>query len=182
MANLTIEGRAKTLPDIQRTWMWELIIPSIADVTDNIMGDVEDLVIRARTASIPARGNEPIESQFIGMKQFFPGKPTFGNTFEVTIEETEDQIVHRALTNWQNLIFNISPNAVDGGQSLRPLKRDVAKDVYLLMYRYNGDEMRERIRFYNCFVQNVGDVAMAYSDNAAVQFSCTFQFDFWSFA
>lgn len=182
MANLTIEGRAKTLPDIQRSWMWELLIPSIADVTNGIMGDVEDLVIRARTATIPARGNEPIESQFIGMKQFFPGKPTFGNTFDVNIEETEDQIVHRALTTWQNLIFSISPTTLTGGQSLRPLKRDVAKDVYLLMYRYNGDEMRERIRFYNCFVQNVGDVSMSYTENGSVQFTCTFQFDFWTFA
>jgi hypothetical protein len=179
MANLTIEGRAKTLPDIQRNWMWELLIPAISDVTQGVMGDVEDLVIRARTVVIPSRGNEPIESQFIGMKQFFPGKPTFGNTFEVTIEETEDQIVHKALTAWQNLIFNISPTLITGGQSLRPLKRDVAKDVYLLMYKYNGTEMENKIRFYNCFVQNVGDVSMAYNANEAVQFSTTFQFDFW---
>jgi hypothetical protein len=116
------------------------------------------------------------------MKQFFPGKPTFGNTFEVTIEETEDQIVHKALTAWQNLIFNISPTLITGGQSLRPLKRDVAKDVYLLMYKYNGTEMENKIRFYNCFVQNVGDVSMAYNANEAVQYSVTFNFDFWDFA
>ncbi len=182
MANLTIEGRAKTLPDIQRNWMWELFIPSIANVTNGIMGDVEDLVIRARTASIPARGNEKIESQFMGMKQFFPGKPSFEHTFDVTIEETEDQIVHRALTAWQNLVFNIAPNLSVGGQSLRPLKRDVAKDVYLFMYKYNGDNMWERIRFYNCFIQNVGNVSLSYTENAAVTYTATFSFDFWTFA
>jgi hypothetical protein len=47
------------------------------------------------------------------------------------------------------------------------------------MYKYNGTEMENKIRFYNCFVQNVGDVSMAYNANEAVQFSTTFQFDFW---
>ena len=179
MSNFTIEGRAKKLQDIQRNWMWELLIPSISDVTNGIMGDVEDLIIRCRTATIPARGNESLESSFMGMKQFFPGKPTFGNTFDVSVEETEDQIVHKALTAWQNLIFNIAPNNPTGGQSLRPLKRDVAKDIYLIMYKYNGESMERKIRFYNCFIQNVGDVSMDYSSQAAVQYSVTFQFDFW---
>jgi len=179
MPNFTIEGRAKQLPDIQRNWMWELLIPSIADVTGGIMGDVEDLVIRARSVVIPSRGNEPITSEFIGMKQYFPGKPTFGSTFAVNIEETENQIVHKALTFWQNLIYNISPNDPTGGQSLRPKKRDVAKDVYLLMYAYNGAPLEKKIRFYNCFIQNIGDVTMAYGGNESVKYDVTWQFDFW---
>ena len=182
MPNLTIEGRAKTLPDIQRNFMWEIFIPDISDVTNGVMGDVEDLVIRARTATIPGRGNEVITSEFVGMKQFFPGKPTFTNTFDVTVEETEDQIVKKALTEWQNQIFSVSPGSARGGQSQRPLKRDVAKDVYLLMYKYNGDEIEKRIRFYNCFVQNVGDMSMAYSGNEAVIYPVTFQYDFWELA
>jgi len=177
--NLTIEGRSKKLEDIQRNWMWELLIPAISDVTNGIMGDVEDLIIRARTASIPSRGNDPITSEFMGMKQFFPSKPNFGNTLAVTVEETQDQIVHKAFTSWQNLIFNIAPNNPTGGQSLRPLKRDVAKDIYLIMYKYNGESMERKIRFYNCFIQSVGEVNLAYSGNEAVQYQVTFQFDFW---
>jgi len=179
MANLTIEGRAKTLPDIQRNWMWELFIPSISDVTGGIMGDVEDLIIRARSVVIPSRGNEPITSEFIGMKQYFPGKPTFGATFAVNIEETQDQIVHKALTYWQNLIYNISPTDANGGQSLRAAKRDVAKDLYLIMYKFNGEPMEKKIRVYNAFIQNVGDVTMAYSGNESVKYDCIWQYDFW---
>ncbi|MFW6377456.1 MAG: hypothetical protein ACOCZ5_02305 [bacterium] len=182
MANFTLESRAKKLPDIQRTWMYELEIPAIADVTNGIMGDVEDLIIRTRSAVIPERGNQPITSEFMGMVQRFPGKPSFGDSFAVTIEETEDQIVHKGLTAWQNLIFNISPTSISGGQSLRPLKRDVAKDVYLIMYKYNGKEMDKKIRFYNAFVQSVGEVSLAYSGNEAVQYSCQFAYDFWDFA
>jgi hypothetical protein len=180
--NLTIEGRAKSLRDIQRNWMWELLIPSISDVTGGVMGDVEDLIIRVRSAVIPSRGNTPITSEFIGMRQFFPGKPTFGDSFAVQIEETEDQIVHKAMTNWQNLIFNTSPTEATGGQSLRPLKRDVAKDVYLLMYTYNGQELEKKIRFYNCFISGISDVSLAYSGNESVKYDVTFSFDFWQLA
>jgi hypothetical protein len=178
--NLTIEGRAKVLPDIQRNWMWELQIPGIGDVTNGIMGNDEDLVIRARTAVIPSRGNEPIESNFIGMKQFFPGKPTFGHSFAVTIEETENQIVHQALTAWQNLVFNISPKDPTGGASLAPFKRAATKDIYLLMYKYNQYPIEKKIHFYNCFIQNIDDVSMDYTGNESVKFTATFQFDFWT--
>ena len=82
MPNLTLEGRLKQLPDIQRSWLWEFYIPNVntipfAGVTE------EDLVIRARTCTLPSRGNEALESYFMGFKQFFPGKPLFGNTMEV---------------------------------------------------------------------------------------------------
>lgn len=180
MANLTIEGRAKQLLDIQRSWMWELLIPAISDVTNGVMTDVEDLIIRARTCVIPSRGNEPMTSEFMGMKQFFPGKPTFGNTFAVGIEETQDQIVWKALTAWQELVFSIDPNSPTGGASQRPLKRDVAKDIFLIMYSYDGKPLEKKVRFINCFPQNVGDVTMDYSGNAQVRFECTFQFDFWT--
>lgn len=177
--NFTIEGRAKKLDDIQRNWMWELLILSISDVTGGIMADVEDLIIRARTCTIPSRGNEPITSEFMGMKQFFPGKPTFGNTFEVSIEETQNQIVWKALTAWQELVFSIDPTSPTGGASQRPLKRDVAKDVFLIMYAYNGVPLEKKVRFFNCFPQNVGDVNLDYTGNESVKFGCTFQFDFW---
>ena len=180
MANLTIEGRAKTLPDIQRAWMWELLIPGIANVTGGIMKDVEDLIIRTRTAVIPGRTVEAMTSEFMGMKQYFPGKTGFTGTFTSTIEETQDQIVWRALSHWQNLIYLVDPNAPNGGASQRPTKRAVAKDIFLVTYRYDGTPMGKKIRFFNCFPQGVGDVTLSYEAADQVKFDCTFQYDFWT--
>jgi hypothetical protein len=181
--DLTIEGRMKQLPDIQRNWLWELVIPGISDVSESISSEgdgVNSLIIRCRTAVIPSRGNEPIESNFMGMKQFFPGKPAFGNTFAVTFEETENQIITKSLYEWQQKIFDIVPGSPTAGASQGPTKRSVTKDVYLLMYRYNGKVLERKIRFYNAFPQNVDDVAMDFGGNESVKFSCTFQFDFWN--
>lgn len=186
MANFTIANRAKTIGDIQRTWNFEVLIPAISEVTQGVMTDVEDLVIRARTATIPERGNEPIASNFMGMQQWFAGKPTFSYSLDVTLEETigrngdkENQIVLKSLQAWQNLIFDISPTNPTGGQSLVPLKRDYAKDIYVLMYSHDGTELERKIRFYNAFPKQVGAVTLAYTDSAAVQFPVTFNYDFW---
>jgi hypothetical protein len=180
MANLTIEGRAKTLPDIQRAWMWELLIPSISDVTGGLMADVEDLIIRTRTAVIPGRTIEAMTSEFMGMKQYFPGKTGFTGTFASTIEETQDQKVWKALSHWQNLIYLVDPTAPNGGASQRPSKRSVAKDIYLITYRYDGTPMEKKIRFYNCFPQGVGDVTLSYESAEQVKFEVTWQYDFWT--
>ena len=180
MPNFTIEGRAKRLPDIQRTWMWELLIPSIADVTGGIMSDVEDLIIRVRSAVIPGRQIESMTSEFMGMKQYFPGKTTFASTFTSTIEETQDQMVWKALKHWQNLIYLVDPKVPAGGASQRPTKRSIAKDIFLIEYGYNGEPLDEKVRFYNCYPEGVGDVTTSYESADQVKFEVTWRYDFWT--
>jgi len=183
MADFTIEGRMKQLPDIQRNWLWELVIPGISKVSDSISSEgdgVNSLIIRCRTATIPSRGNQVIESFFMGMKQYFPGKPEFGHTLSISFEETENQIITKTLYEWQQKIFDIVPGSPTAGVSQVPTKRTATRDIYLLMYKYNGKVLERKIRFYNAFPQNVSDVAMDYNGNESVRYECTFQFDFWN--
>ena len=63
MANFFLEGRAKRLPDLQRGWMFELLIPAIADITGGIIKGVDDLIIRVKTAVIPGRQIESMTSE-----------------------------------------------------------------------------------------------------------------------
>ena len=178
--NFTIEGRRKLdMPDIQRAWMWELCILDIGDVTDHIM-DVEDLIVRVRTAVIPGRQIESMTSEFMGMKQYFPGKTTFASTFTSTIEETQDQMVWKALKYWQNQIYLVDPKVPAGGASQRPTKRSIAKDIFLIEYGYNGEPLDEKVRFYNCYPEGVGDVTISYESADQVKFDVTWKYDFWT--
>lgn len=180
MANFTIEGRMKTLPDVQRGWMWELLIPAIADVTGGIMSDVEDLIIRTRSAVIPGRTIEAMTSEFMGMKQYFPGKTTFTSTFTTSIEETQNQIVWKALKYWQNQIYLVDPVAPTGGASQRPTKRSVAKDIFLIEYSYDGKPLDGKVRFYNAYPEGVGDVTISYEAAEQVKYDVTWRYDFWT--
>jgi len=180
MANFTIEGRAKAIGDIQRNFMYEVSIPNIGDILSDY-NDEEPMVIRARTAVIPGRTNEPIESVFMGMKQQFPGKETFAHTFEVQYEESEDQFVAKWLYAWKEQIFTVNPDAESAGASQAAAKRDrQATDLFLKMYKYDGSLMQQAIRFYNAWPAAVADVSMDYTANESVKYSVTFEYDFWT--
>ena len=187
MANYTIEGRAgAVIKDVQRDWMWELSIPNITNMIDDdtlkskldLAADLdEELKIRARTVSMPSRGVETIDSNFMSQKQFFPGKPTFGNTVSVTFEESENQNVAKVLYAWQNMVMDIR-----SGHSNKLGKRGLntyVLDMYVSLLSYAGEKSDTVIYFKNVFPQNVADVSLTYDGSGAVKFDATFQFDFW---
>jgi hypothetical protein len=184
--NFTIEGRAgKIIGDVQRTWMWQLSFPGINNIVStngiSLVKDLpEELTIRARNVSMPSRGVESIESVFMGMKQFFPGKPTFSNTVEVGFEESENQNVAKILYNWHQAIFDITK-----GHSNKLGKRPAnsptsyVTDMILSVGSYNGVLSDKIILFKNVYPENVSDVGMDYGNSESVKFGVTFKFDLW---
>ena len=185
MGDFTIEGRMKNFQDVQRNWMWQLkfVPPSFLTAKGGSDGGTAtDITLRCRSVSIPSRGNSSIESNWMGMKQFFQGKPEFGNTLSVNLEETEDQFLTRVFYQWHQQIFDIESG---GGKSLQvsagnaSRKRELSTKLILAMYRYDGILMGNQVVFYNAWPQNVGDVSMSYDSNDAVKYDVTFQFDYW---
>lgn len=181
MPNLTLEGRLKQLPDVQRTWLWELYIPNISNIPGMPEIVDDDLVIRARTASLPQRGNESLESYFMGFKQLFPGKPTFGNTMEVQFEETEDQKVAKFLYAWRQYILDVNPNSPTAGASGAVTKRQATRNIYILQYKYHGDVLKKKVQLFNAWPSNVADVSLDMNGAESVKYSVTFSFDYWLF-
>jgi len=168
MANFTIQKALSNLPDIQRNYMFELWIPPIAQL------NMDDMRIRCRSAVIPQRGNDTIESHYMGMKQFWPGKPNFTHTLSVNIEEFEDKKVAKSLYSWQQLLFDVENNGASTGKS----KRDVVRDILLKMYKYDGSDL-STITFFSAWPQTITDVALGYAESGAVIYPVTFQFDRW---
>lgn len=180
--NFTINGRAYKFPDVQRNFMWQMFIPGIITVAPSALLDAEDLLVRCRSISIPQRSNEPITSNFMGTRQFFPGKADpGGGTVTATFEDTEDAAVGRIMYEWQQNIFNVNPRSpLTAGKSRRPLKRQLTRNIYLLMYGYSGVPMPATIRFHNAWVQNVAESPLAYDGNESVKYDVTFQYDYWT--
>lgn len=177
MDNLfTVEGRLADMPDVQRTYMWELEIPGIGEIVKvkSAKPLPEELIIRCRSAQIPERGVEAITSSFGVMKQFFAGKPTFSNTLPVTFEETDDQLVFDVIQQWQQLLTDIRT-----GKSQVASKRGATRTIFLNQYKVNGDDMKYRYRFVNAWPQNRASAEVGYDSNDSVKYSVTFQFDYW---
>jgi hypothetical protein len=181
--NFTITGRAFAagFRDIQRTWLWTLTIvpPKIIKVDSN------RLMVHCRTATIPGRGTGMIQSNFGGMQQFFSGKPDFPHTFAVNIEENEDMFVRKFLYQWQEAIFAVSDKSPNQGYSsvlsvpTGQKQGLVAQSLELQLYKADGNNTDNKFRFINGVVQNIGDVALSYDDNASVKYDVTFQYDYY---
>jgi hypothetical protein len=190
MSNFTIEGRKlATAPDIQRTWLWEWVILGIGNIAPDGFG-LEDLIIRCRSTSIPSRGNEVIESNFMSMKQYFMGKPIIESTIATQFEEFEDQKIMQFLYSWRQAIFNIGPKKSDsvvtklvgdpGSAARKSSKRKgLSKTCYLRMYAFNGDLLPYSIKFINAWPENVESVSLDYAGGESVKYNVTWRFDFW---
>lgn len=68
--------------------------------------DIEDLMIKARTASLPQKSFNELETQYMGSKLLYPGKATVSGDFNVRWDEFQDLSVSVALHRWSNLMFN----------------------------------------------------------------------------
>lgn len=186
-----IEGRKlSNFADIQRNYCYEITFNTAYKLING--WNDESLTLRARSFSIPSRGNEPIQSHFGAMSQFFPGKPTFGNTMQIQFEETESQGVQRFLNAWQNRIFNLNMGhagfARKRGTDVAGNRNYIGTEgsgicdlVTIKAFRYNGEELKNRYYLVNAWIQNVDDVNIDYSQNESIKFNMTLQFDFWTF-
>lgn len=179
MPNFAIHNKLSDMGDIQRTYNFLVTVMDLSEIAD-IQG--KNLRFRARTAVLPGRSNEPIESDFMGMKQHFPGKLAFPYTFSIEFEEFEDRMVSKALYNWQQKIFDVTT-----GKSQVKSKRQYAKNIEVQLYKNNNDDKVSKtdnglVRIYNCWPQDIGDVELSYADSASIKYSATFQYDRWEYA
>lgn len=189
MANFTIEGRAASIiKDAQRDWMWEVSFPEIGNILKDTTiaklgtgGFTEELTVRARTVSIPSRGVSMIESNFGGMKQFFPGKPTLEHTVSIDFTESENGNIHSIMTEWSQMIFNLKSghSKMAGGKRGALGTSYVLPNMYITLKNYAGELREKMIIFKNVMVENVGAVALSYDSDALISFPVTFRFDLW---
>ena len=68
--------------------------------------DAEELLLRAKTASLPAKSIGELTTEFMGSKLVYPGKATVDGDLSITFDEFQDMKISRILHKWSNLVFN----------------------------------------------------------------------------
>ncbi len=181
MSDFRIWERAKALDDIQRTYNFELDIDIPDIVFSGKIIDKESLLIRTRSAVLPGRTVEAIESYFGPTKQLFPGRINFTNTFSVQFEETEDQAIAKTLYSWQEYIMSIGSASALGSSKATKKSQIVANYMKLYMYKYgNNTKTAKMVVFKNAWLSGFDDVSLEYSSNDSVKYNATFTFDSWT--
>lgn len=184
-ANFHIAGRTKVMADVQRNFMFNVLIPNIATVApaSSVPFGIEDLTVRCTSVKVPDVSIESIETLFMGTKQYFPGKKQAGGTVTCNFYETEDQQVSRFMYEWSQKIFNMNPDAnggLGGGKSSAPIKNGLVSDIIVQMFAYNGTPLPYAIRAVNCWITSAPAPDLNFSGNEAVNYSVSFQCDYWT--
>ncbi len=180
MPNFHIEGRQKAMKDLQMNFLFEVSIPEISKFAPSFK-DEDEFIIRAKTASIPGKTIQTVESYFMGMKSVYPSRVDYSNSLTVDFEETEDQKVIKAINEWQNTIFNTVDSDANTGHSLAESKRNGrTTNIYLKMYKYNGQIMENMIKFVNAFPSDISESGLDFAGSEAIRYSVTFSYDYWN--
>ena len=168
MADMGIETLKANLTNPARTFLWEVRIP--APIGGG--GDMNTLLLRCQTASIPNRAFEEIlvnYKQTAGVK--YHGKATYDHTWELTFLESEDAKTFQAFYNWCQKQIHDVDGVGDPDISIKT-------DMYLALLNTKGSDTLQ-IHLVGCYIQAMGAVALDYAGNEVVKFTITVSYDRW---
>jgi hypothetical protein len=176
--NYHILNAAEGIGDIQRDWMWNLEFPTISEILP--MYSTNGLWVRVRSALIPGATIDAIESQFMGSKQFFPGKKAPTAEMSCNFEETDNHYVFSAMNTWLGLIQQLDHTKGNPGVSSMPSKKKlVCAAAYLHLLAYDGQKTRT-IMLHNIWPKSIDTPALGYESAGAIKYAVTFQYDNWT--
>lgn len=165
-----------SMPDIAVNYMFVVEF----DVTGSKLPNKEEfanLTVKARSAIIPGRSTEPIESNFMGSKQLYPGKTTYTNEVPIRIEEFQDGGTHALLKGWQDAIYNPIT-----GVRISNYKKDYSARLIVTVIGTDGKVIGEPIVFETAWLKNVGEPALDHDSSDKIVFDATLAFDRWHYA
>ena len=179
MANFAL-SKNPIVADPQRNYQFEVDFVSLPSGVTG--ATIEDLKLRATSCVIPSRGNGTLSVPFYQMKADFPGKPTFGdNKFSISFNEFEDKKVAKFLYSWQEKIFS---SKVTGASTAASKLDLIFPTVICQLLNFKGQPitgLTNKVSFKNVWVENVDEVALNWTEEAAVQIKATFHFDWWEY-
>ena len=135
-------------------------------------GDVELSSFLCKTAQLPVSEMALVNVPFRGRQLKIAGDRTFQN-WTVTIINDTDFSVRDSLERWMN---GINSHAANTGLS-NPV--DYEADLSVDQLDRNGDVLKT-YNFRGCFPVNVGEIALSYETNDAVEeFTVEFAIQYW---
>lgn len=167
MGALSQDNLKASLPNPQRTYLWDLIFTNPVGG-----GDGNILSVRVQTTVIPGRGVGKIPVHYKGNAPInYAGKTNFPQQLECNFIEGEDKIVHDALVKWLEAIRGVNTGVGVGDELIK-------QDIYLTLVKVNGGDGRQ-IRLVGCFPTNIGNVQLGYETEGIVTYPVTFSYDNW---
>ena len=182
--SMSVWGQLANLPDLAKAYLFQVRFLYESESPLAQLLDSDDLMIKARTASLPQKDFNELDTQYMGTKLLYPGKATVSGTFEVQWDEFQDTTISIALHRWSNLLMNQgfqddiggSSNNITGGAFSNFASRYCAT-VEVLLYDSTLKELLPvKWRLYRVWPKTVANVSLDQNGDSKITRSCTFSY------
>lgn len=168
--------------DLAKSYLFQVIFePEAASALSSIL-DKEELILKAKSATLPAKSFGELTTEYMGSKLVFPGKATMDGEFTIKFDEFQDMNISKTFHRWQSLIYNhgfegdIGNIGITGGASSNFLKDYTCKIDVVLWDSELRTKLPVKYRFYFCFPKEVQAFEMDMEGDSKIQRSVTFKY------
>lgn len=130
--------KIKNEQDLTKSWLFLVNFKFDNKDLEDLL-DADEMLLRAKTASIPGKSFSELTTEFMGSKLVYPGKATVDGDLSIQFDEFQDMKISKILHRWSNLMFNhaidddIDATGVTGGAYSNYLK-DYSATIIIDIY------------------------------------------------
>lgn len=130
--------KIKNAPDLTKTWLFLVNFKFDNKDLEDLL-DADEMLLRAKTATIPGKSFGELTTEFMGSKLVYPGKATVDGDLSIQFDEFQDMKISKILHRWSNLMFNhaidedIDATGITGGaysNYLKDYSATIIVDIY----------------------------------------------------
>lgn len=159
MANPHVEQVRQIGVELQRAYMWDIIIAAIPVPTP----DARQFTFRAMSTSLPDKAIESYDHNFKSTKTMHPGRDASAKSFDLTFIDGEDLAIYRTFHLWVDAALRLPKNLITTAVVMNLLSRD--------------DEVRMVLTLQDCYPENLQAVTLEYGGSDPINVPVTLRYD-----
>ena len=101
--------KIKNEQDLTKSWLFLVNFKFDNKDLEDLL-DADEMLLRAKTASIPSKSFGELTTEFMGSKLVYPGKATVDGDLSIQFDEFQDMKISKILHRWSNLMSAACPS------------------------------------------------------------------------
>jgi hypothetical protein len=182
--SMSVFGHLSTLPDLAKQYLFQtrFIFETRSELASIL--DSNELMIRARQASLPAKSFTELDTQYMGTKLLYPGRATVSGDLTILWDEFQDMIVSQQLHKWANCLMNQGFSQDIGGGSnemtggaISNIAADYCATIEIKLYDSTLKKaLPVKWYLYRCWPKTISDFGLDHNADGKVTRSATFSY------
>lgn len=179
--SMSVFGQLSTLQDLAKQYLFDVYF-----LFDNNLKNIlnqEDLKIKARTANLPTKTFNELDTQYMGTKLLYPGRATVSGDLEIQWDEFQDMTISEQLHKWANMLMNQGfKDDIGGGSDMTggAISNYASQYCATIDIRLYDSTLKNMLplkwRLYRCWPKTIANFGMDHNADGKVTRNATFSY------